>query len=448
MENLIVTTVGKHLSAAISRFWRQYNTLRRAGDGDFGQARVRTILSFCALMYLGYVWTGTTSLGLADQVILMSLLYFLVSISILFANIARPETAKTRRIMTIMVDTAIITYALTVGGEVGSPVIGGYLWVTIANGLRFGRRYLYISNVITCLGMVTTLLLSDYWQSEIILGVGILVWMLILPAYVSMLLMKLEKALDKANEASRTKSQFLANMSHELRTPLNAIIGYSEMLEEDAVAEGNAQSVGDLKKIQSAGTHLLELINEILDLTKVEAGKMELHMEDFQLLPLLEEVTSTIKPDMQKNNNTLDMCVEDDICYVHADHIKLRQILLNLLGNANKFTSDGKISLRVGARRDHQHAQIFLIIQDTGIGMTEEQLGRLFSPFVQADSSTTRKYGGTGLGLVISKRFCEMMDGALSVTSEPGKGSTFTITLPQKDTSEETPLLQPSMGSR
>jgi signal transduction histidine kinase/DNA-binding response OmpR family regulator len=225
--------------------------------------------------------------------------------------------------------------------------------------------------------------------------------------------------------ASQHKSAFLANMSHELRTPLNAVIGYSEMLQEIAEDDGLDQLLPDLAKIRDAGRHLLNLINDILDLSKVEAGKMDLYLEEVDLAVLIEEVTAIVEPLAAASGNRFEV-VGDAPGMLYTDRTKLKQSLLNLLGNASKFTENGRIALEL-----HEAAgELSFIVSDTGIGMNEEQLGRLFQAFSQADPSTTRRYGGTGLGLAITKHFCEMLGGRITVESTPGKGSAFTITLP------------------
>jgi signal transduction histidine kinase/DNA-binding response OmpR family regulator len=233
---------------------------------------------------------------------------------------------------------------------------------------------------------------------------------------------------ETAVAANKAKSVFLANMSHELRTPLNAIIGYSEMLSEDAQDAGAPDLVPDLKKIHAAGTHLLGLINDILDLSKIEAGKMELYLETFTLPYVLEEVQSMIEPLIAKNSNQLVIEAPADLGEMHADVVKLRQMLFNLLSNASKFTKEGTVRLAVERDRD----QFTFAVSDTGIGMTDEQMSKLFGDFAQADASTTRKYGGTGLGLAISKRFANMMGGDITVTSQVDVGSTFTLVLPAR----------------
>ena len=225
-------------------------------------------------------------------------------------------------------------------------------------------------------------------------------------------------------EASQHKSQFLANMSHELRTPLNAIIGVTEMLREDA--EAFKQDIEPLDRVLGASRHLLALINDILDLSKIEAGRMELNLDTFALAPLIDDVVKTIEPLAAKNGNAVAIHCDGQIGTMHADQMRLRQGLLNLMSNANKFTERGTIT--IDAREDGCD-WVTIAVADTGIGMTPEQMGKLFQEFSQASASTASKYGGTGLGLAISKRFCQMMGGDITVESEPGRGSTFTITL-------------------
>jgi signal transduction histidine kinase/CheY-like chemotaxis protein len=241
---------------------------------------------------------------------------------------------------------------------------------------------------------------------------------------------EIEDKSSQLEDANRYKSEFVANMSHELRTPLNAIIGYSEMLEEEAADLDQKSFIPDLQKINGAGKHLMSLINNVLDLSKIEAGKMELYLERFPVSPMLEDLASTMTPLVEKNRNRLEIHCPAEMETMFADARRVRQVLLNLLSNACKFTEDGVISLEA----EKLGGLVCFRVRDTGIGMTREQIDRLFQAFMQADASVTRKYGGTGLGLVISKRFCQMMGGDLTVQSEHGKGSTFLVTLPEEVT--------------
>jgi len=251
---------------------------------------------------------------------------------------------------------------------------------------------------------------------------------------------EVEKKGRQLAEASQHKSQFLANMSHELRTPLNAIIGVTEMLREDA--EALKQDVEPLDRVLGAGRHLLALINDILDLSKIEAGRMELQLEPFALAPLIANVVKTIEPLAAKNGNQVAVHCDAGIGTMHADQMRLRQTLLNLLSNANKFTDHGTITIDARQKQEDGRDWITISVTDTGIGMTAEQMGKLFQEFSQADASTTRKFGGTGLGLAISKRFCQMMGGDITVESAPGRGSTFTIRLPRVAQSDEALVIE------
>jgi signal transduction histidine kinase len=238
------------------------------------------------------------------------------------------------------------------------------------------------------------------------------------------------EAQEAAEAASRAKSLFLANVSHELRTPLNAIIGYGEMLREDAEESGNASLIADLDRITGAGKHLLGLINDVLDLSKIEAGKMDLHLETFDVASVVRDVAATAQHLADARGNAVVVRCAPGLGTMHADATKVRQVLLNLASNAAKFTEHGTVTL--DARRDGagEVATIVVRVTDTGIGMTPEQQQRLFHVFTQADSAITRRHGGTGLGLALSRRFCRLMGGDVTVESVPGRGSTFTVRLP------------------
>ena len=237
-------------------------------------------------------------------------------------------------------------------------------------------------------------------------------------------------ARDDAEEANRTKSEFLANMSHELRTPLNAIIGYSEMLQEEAADLENEEFEEDLERINGAGKHLLGLINDVLDISKIEAGAMDIYLETFPVESMIQDVVTTMRPLVEKNSNSLVVDCPDSVGSIHADTTKVRQGLFNLLSNASKFTEQGTITLTISRETSDGQEWIDFAVADTGIGMTDEQMGKLFEAFAQAEASTSRRYGGTGLGLAITRHFCEMMGGTVLVESELGKGSTFTMRLP------------------
>lgn len=250
---------------------------------------------------------------------------------------------------------------------------------------------------------------------------------------------KLEQAKHDAELANKTKSAFLANMSHELRTPLNAIIGYSEILIEEGPDMNGKEFIPDLERIISSARHLLQLINEVLDLSKIEAGKMTFHMENLDVPKMIKEVRTMISPLMNKGNNRFEIKLDESLEIIYTDEMKLRQSLINLLSNAAKFTQNGNIVLNVNHETINDNKWVVFAVKDTGIGLTAEQQNKIFDAFTQADESTTRRYGGTGLGLAITKKTCNLLGGDISVSSKVGEGSTFSIRLPLR--CENNPVL-------
>jgi signal transduction histidine kinase len=241
---------------------------------------------------------------------------------------------------------------------------------------------------------------------------------------------QLNLAIQKAEQASKTKSEFLAKMSHEFRTPLNAIIGYCELIKEETAGIEQLEFLPDLEKIHTSAKHLLALINDVLDISKIEAGKMELVVESFDIQIVLDEALTTVEELVKKNGNQLDLECTNVLGIMKSDQLKLKQVLINLVGNAGKFTKNGHIRLKVHRFENQGAPWIQFQVKDTGIGISPEDQKKLFQAFTQADDSTSRKFGGTGLGLVITQRFVQMMGGTITVESSAGKGSTFEFQLP------------------
>jgi two-component system sensor histidine kinase RpfC len=414
--------------------WRLIKLFNRSCT-DLGAASVRVLLAFSVLIYLLITNRNNNYLlGEEKSIVYMAVIYFSYASLQWLSSLIFPGPIFTRRAISILADTGVVTYALIIAGETATPFYGGYLWVTIANSLRYGRNYLFVTNIFCVIGFSSVLFLSQYWRNQSVLGFGLLIWLILLPGYVAILLKRLEVALRKANLANKTKSDFVANMSHELRTPLNAILGYSEMLQEDAVTDGNTTAAQDLGKIQHSAKHLLGLINGILDLSKIESGKISLSKECFDIRILFDELTVSMQPLFEKRGNRFEVKYHLAQFQVNTDKLKLKQVMLNLISNANKFTESGKIVVLLENAGLENNRMLIIRIMDTGIGIPQDNLVSIFDPFVQADTSTTRRYEGTGLGLAITLRFVEMLGGTITVNSEENKGSEFTVSIPQQQT--------------
>jgi signal transduction histidine kinase len=333
--------------------------------------------------------------------------------------------------------------------DAGAILFSFYLWVIMGNGLRFGKRYLFVAMCCAIVGFSIVAVTNEFWAQHPYLSIGILIGFIALPLYFSKLLTRLtdvnatlesrvlertselEVARDHALAANKAKTQFLANMSHELRTPLNAIIGYSEMLEEEAREEKRTSDLTDLRKIGRAGKHLLEMINDVLDLSKIESGEMTINSEPVGVQGLLENIIEIIHPMLKENNNEIRLNIEAHLTTINVDKLRLRQVLLNLVSNANKFSRNGIIDIHARMRESGQQKVVEIAVRDTGIGISKQDLALIFDPFAQADNTYAGKHEGTGLGLAISRNLCRMMGGDIYVESVLGEGSVFTVSLPK-----------------
>lgn len=372
-----------------------------------------------------------SALFMMPQSILVAIIigYFL-SLVVSYITLVYWPSLVPRRYISMLIDAASATLIMKYSGGITSPAFLLYVWLLTSNAMRFGMREVYTSQLLSILGFGFILYDDlDSLQHPIQILFQ-LVTLFVFPLYLHRLISVQSKARAQAELANTTKSRFLANMSHELRTPLNAIIGYSEMLREDALEYKHNQYTSDLDRILYSSKHLLNMINDVLDISKIEAGKMDVFYEQCNLQHLLDDISATIKPLLDKNANTLVMDRDSDLGTITTDGGKLRQTLYNLLSNATKFTEHGTIELHAARLTENNTEFVCFIVKDNGIGMSEEQLQRIFDPFEQADASSTRRYGGTGLGLPISKHFCEMLGGSITVSSSPGKGSTFRVQLP------------------
>jgi signal transduction histidine kinase/DNA-binding NarL/FixJ family response regulator len=407
----------KNFSHSVSELSRKANSERQ-------QALVRVLFAvvvggfFCATYFAG--WFG----GISVYVVYGVIINFLISTAILTSILVSPTTKVAARKIGMLVDLLFITVATSLGGSVGALGYGGYLWVTIANGLRYGVRYLKMAHISSLLCFSVVLIVSDYWQQNMVLGVGLWLWLLLLPIYVSKLLHILENAVHAANSANKAKSTFLANMSHEIRTPLTAIIGYAEVsLDSNQTLQERSHA---LKTIVRSGNHLLNIINDILDFSKVEADQLDVEFMSVELFQLVLDVESLMRPQAEKKGLEFNVLYDFPLpTKFGTDPVRIKQILLNLCSNAIKFTDQGSVSMIISCDCGNQAMQF--AVKDTGIGMTAEQLQKLFKPFQQADSSITRRFGGTGLGLSLSKCLAEKLGGTIEVSSEAGKGTRFTL---------------------
>ncbi len=415
------------------RFSRWIRNVRPSGwriRPEQEQGLLRILITATILVYLLFSWPASESgvrLWTTGVAIVVGFLVY--SASLLAITLSWPEPSVTRRIIGVLGDVGITTVALYLTGPMGAPWWGIYLWVTLGNGFRYGERYLYLSGAASLLGFGAVALTTSYWLHHKELAVGLTVTLLVIPAYSALLIRRLSEARQRADAASRAKSDFLSRMSHEIRTPLNGILGMTDLLRTRPLAPEDREYV---ETIHASGKTLAHQIDEILDLSKIEAGQLSLEYLEFDLYALINTTLRIFEPQAHAKQLQLQETINPKAPFLlYGDPHKLRQIIINLVGNAVKFTDHGFVSLRVYPREQtDEKVTLRFEVADTGNGIPEDRLQSIFEPFAQADSSVARSFGGTGLGTTICKHLVQLMGGSIGVQSAPNVGTTFWFDLP------------------
>jgi two-component system sensor histidine kinase RpfC len=408
---------------------RKLLTLRK--DSEHVQVLIRLTIGSLLGLYFFSPWFDYLVPDAGNRMIVHVgvVIFCIITIGQFVAILINPKPSVFRRVLAITLDISLSSYTLYLAGEGGAPMIAVYLWVITGNGFRYGTVYLALATVLTVIGFGIVSFASPFWRSHPLFSISMLFVLAVVPAYISVLLDKLQKAMKRATLASEAKSQFMANMSHELRTPLSGVIGLSDLLLETPVDNEQKELI---QGIQQSARSQLALIEQILDISRIEAGKLVLHREDFDLNDLINASLMIFSPQARKKGLDFSIDIPSETPFLlNGDTQHLRQILINLIGNAIKFTERGKVQLRVRtARITHDTLLLRFEVIDTGIGIKPEEQEFIFDNFTQANRDISHKFGGTGLGTTIARQLVELMGGEIGVESTPGVGSTFWFTIP------------------
>ena len=416
---------------ALDQLW---NRLKKTGDSEPEQAiKLRLTIGFFLVIYFCLPWSEGASFSetIVSLPSLITLNYYLMAIFIAIAIILNPRPSPVRRVAGTVLDLTSLSVVMYLAGDYSIPLFVLYLWVMLGNGFRYGTRYLYISLGVGLAGFIPAIIWGTYWIDNQSIAISLLIILCVLPLYSAFLLEKLHAAIDSAKQANEAKSRFLANMSHELRTPLNGVIGMGELLRETDLSFEQHELINS---IHSSANTLLELIENVLDISKIEAGKLLINSKPFDLHALITSVRYILAPMGERKGLTVSCHIDSDTPFsLIGDQTHLRQVLINLINNAIKFTDEGSVSLNVFQKGGtSQSPRIRFEVKDSGIGIDSEAQQRIFENFTQADASSIRSYGGTGLGTTISRDLVELMGGEIGVISDPGQGSLFWVELPFK----------------
>jgi two-component system sensor histidine kinase RpfC len=426
VQDKFIGTMNKLLSFLVAHFRPDYE-LTEEGRNEYQQAIIRVVILSATLLYfvVSHLIADDGKLTSQPMVVLVSL-FVAASLANILSFRPVPGLSHIRRSSTLIVDLSVLSYGLHLGGDAATVCFPIYLWLIVGYGLRYGQKYLLAGTIIGTTEFLAVITFTAYWIEQRTTGIGLLIGLIVLPIFFSILLSKLTKAKALAESANKSKSQFLANMSHEIRTPLNGVICLSNLLSATPLDKEQSELATTL---QTSANSLLVLIEDILDISKIEAGRFSIENMNFDLHKLLNSIVSMMKYQADNKNIDLIYRISPDSPYkLVGDSHHLRQVFMNLIGNAIKFTESGSVTINVSLESEEPEKAYFRFeVIDTGIGMSKEEQSRIFDSFTQADSSTTRKYGGTGLGTTISKQIIELMGGKIGVDSQSGKGSTFWI---------------------